>query len=402
MNEITYRGRVVGRIQVEVVRERPDFPVVIRHGYNATLLPDGDDRDQYYAGHYELHQAASINILTLPQAPGEMREYPRGHSPEGFSRLWMKTTVYFDTGWPESLARDMIRDNSPSFLYTIVPLVRQAVLRRLNQLAGDSTDHIQISGKLADEMLKMGIAPVRPYHPIYKEWLPDPAKNRRVGPRRGVRTLCPVLLQADKGLNQPNLSVSAALVQNTELTPVIPSESWTSSTHRLPTAVLRNVSCSMNGRHVPAKYMAENTLADDLTMTIDLVSPGDIETMEVKAPFFLDSLHANDRLFTGRRGTLLVSAEAKTTVEEVMRHITPVLSRPREDEYRTSLIQMLLGPELASETALRYIASRSMRSLTQTESAIEEAIVAGESVRQGNYLVTYQPEEQEHHECPCH
>lgn len=402
MNNITYRGRTVGRIQVKVVQKRPDFPIVIRHGYNSTLLPDGDDRDQYYAEHYELHQAASMKILTLPQAPSEVREYPRGHSPEGFGRLWMKTTVYFDTGWPESLARDMIRDNSPSFLYTIVPLVRQAVLKRLNQLAGDSTDHIQISGKLADEMLKLGIAPIRPYHPIYKEWLPAPAKNRRVGPRRGVRTLCPVLLQTDERLNEPNLSVSAALVQNTELTPVIPSGSWTSSTHQLPTAVLRNVSCSMNGRHVPAKYMAENTLADALELTIDLMSPEDIETIRVKAPFFLDSPNAADRLFTGRRGMLLVSAEAKTTVEEVMRHITPVLSRPREDEYRTSLIQMLLGPKLASETALRYITSRSMRSLMQTESAIEEAIVAGESVRQGNYLVTYQPEEPETTPCPCH
>ena len=402
MTEVNYRGRTIGRIQVEIIRKRPDFPVVIKHGYNTTLLPDGEDRDQYYAGRYELHRAASMTIRTLPQAPDEVRQYPRGQSPEGFGHMWMQTTVHFDAGHPESLAHDMIRDNSPSLLYTIVPLVRQAVLKRLNQLAMESTDHIQISKELANEMIKLGIVPIRPSHPIYSEWLPTPAKNRHIGPRRGVRTLNPVLLQMDERLNQSNLSVNAALVQKTELTPVIPSDSWTSNTHRLPTAVLRNVSCTIKGRHVPAAEINQNTLADDLTMTIDLISPGDIETIKVKAPFFLDSLHTGDRIFTGRRGTLLVSAEARTTVEEVMKHITPVLSKFLEDKYRTSLTQMLLGHELASETALRYIASHSMRSLRQDESAIEEAIIAGESVRQGNYLITYKPEEQHSPKCRCH
>lgn len=401
MNEITYRGRAIGHVEAEIVDTRPKFPIEIKHG-RTTLLPDGDDRERYYNGHFELHQAGSVTIRTLPQAPLKKREYPRAHAEDGFSYLWMKTTVQFDSALPESLAMEMTEDGSAYLLHIIVPLVRQTILRRLNRLAGDSTEHIQIPDDLADEMIRQhGIAPIRPYHPIYREWKPKPAKKRQIRPPQGVRTLNPVLLKGGERMNRPNLSVNTALLENTEHTPVRESTSWISSTHRLPAAVLRDVSCTVNGRHVPAKDIMENTLTDALELTIDLMSPEDVETIKVKAPFFLDSLHASDPLFTGQRGTLLVSAEAKITVEDVMRHITPVLSRFHEDEYRTSLIQMLMGPELASKTALRHIASRSMRSLYQAESAIERAIIAGESVRNGDYIVTYQPEDQEPPACPC-
>lgn len=392
MNEIIHSGRSIGHVSVRIQDERPKLPITATaHGYR--LL--SEDQDEYYRSRFNLHRAVSVDIMAIDPAIDGSRDYPSGRSgPNSFRKKHPAVEIRFSKVAPYELPEQMMEDNSDSLLLNIVPLVRRTVLEELARHASRSSDDLHIDKQAEQDMLDLGLPIPRPTRPVLREWSAAPAPRRQATHSPGVRAVSPALLGNDENLNLPNLATAQAMVEFTSHTPVAESKRISKNTRSLPTAVLREVNCTVEGRHVPASMIDRHTLAENITLLIDLHSARGTETIETTARYFTEGSRPQ---YTARGRTLIIARDhlpdnPEEAIEELLADIRVALPQRQEDDYRIALMHMLMRPDQTSEAALRHIVGRGMSHLTTSAGEIRDAIEPGATIRAGDYLITYDPE----------
>ncbi|MCY4654671.1 MAG: hypothetical protein OXC95_16085, partial [Dehalococcoidia bacterium] len=389
-------GTIVGRIKADIADDRQKYAVRAFIGQKPLYPTDDIEEDEYYAQHFDLHQTVSTQVRLATPHIDSPREEARGLAPTGtFSKRWITVTITFRDEPLSNHVSELIMDSYEApYVHSLLPAVQMAVYRAVADFTELTPEDVHIPYKLASAMEKNGFTPKSPSLPLYNGWTPTPAPQKTRKRTDRIRATQPVLLPQSVKFNQPNIAVNQALLANTEYTPVMPSSEQANSTTNLPTATLRAVHYTAeDGTTHPATTIDRNSLVKGITLEIDLLSPGTIETIMLDVPFFLDNLRPTG--FTGQPGTLLVVEDTTRapdeTIEDIMTRIDNVISRAHEEPYRTSLILMLHGAERASEAALSHIASRNLRYLQGKE--MEKSITPGTTARYGDYVVTFSPKD---------